>query len=175
MRVTTGSRRGGKLEKNKLSFVRPTTDKVKQALFTKLQFFIPDKIVLDLFCGTGALGIEALSRGAKKVVFVDKNYKSILLTKTNLRNLKLEAEVLKIDAIKFLQKQTEKFDLILIDPPYASKLYEPALKIIFEKDLLSANGIIVCEHDRDENINSEIYNVIDKKRYGNTFLTFITK
>lgn len=175
MRVTTGLRKGGKLEKNKLSFVRPTTDKVKQALFTKLQFFIPDKIVLDLFCGTGALGIEALSRGAKKVVFVDKNYKSILLTKTNLRNLKLEAEVLKIDAIKFLQKQTEKFDLILIDPPYASKLYEPALKIIFEKDLLSANGIIVCEHDRDENINSEIYNVIDKKRYGNTFLTFITK
>lgn len=175
MRVTTGSRRGGKLEKNKLSFVRPTTDKVKQALFTKLQFFIPDKIVLDLFCGTGALGIEALSRGAKKVVFVDKNYKSIMLTKTNLRNLKLEAEVLKIDAIKFLQKQTEKFDLILIDPPYASKLYEPALKVIFEKDLLSANGIIVCEHDRDENINSEIYNVIDKKRYGNTFLTFITK
>ncbi len=175
MRVTTGSRRGGKLEKNKLSFVRPTTDKVKQALFTKLQFFIPDKIVLDLFCGTGALGIEALSRGAKKVVFVDKNYKSIMLTKTNLRNLKLEAEVLKIDAIKFLQKQTEKFDLILIDPPYASKLYEPALKVIFEKDLLSANGIIVCEHDKDENINSEIYNVIDKKRYGNTFLTFITK
>ena len=175
MRVTTGLRKGGKLEKNKLSFVRPTTDKVKQALFTKLQFFIPDKIVLDLFCGTGALGIEALSRGAKKVVFVDKNYKSILLTKTNLRNLKLEAEVLKIDAIKFLQKQTEKFDLILIDPPYASKLYEPALKVIFENDLLSANGIIVCEHDRDENINSEIYNVIDKKRYGNTFLTFITK
>ena len=84
MRVTTGSRKGGQLVKNTLSHVRPTTDKVKQALFTKLQFFIEGKRVLDLFSGTGALGIEALSRGAQEVVFIDKNFKSVQMTKQNL-------------------------------------------------------------------------------------------
>ena len=148
MRVTTGSRKGGKLVKNNLSHVRPTTDKVKQALFTKLQFFINGKRVLDLFSGTGALGIEAISRGAKQVVFVDKNAKSVQMTKQNLNKLNLDAMVVKCDALKFLEKQTEPFDLILVDPPYSSDLYIPVLDLIHKQNLLANDGIIVCEHEK---------------------------
>lgn len=172
MRVTTGSRKGGQLVKNNLSHVRPTTDKVKQALFTKLQFFINGKRVLDLFSGTGALGIEAISRGAKQVVFVDKNIKSIQMTKQNLNKLNLDAMVVKCDALKFLEKQTEPFDLILIDPPYSSELYIPVLDLIHKQNLLANDGIIVCEHEKWKNIESDSFDVLDEKRYGNIVLTY---
>lgn len=172
MRVTTGSRKGGKLVKNNLSHVRPTTDKVKQALFTKLQFFINGKRVLDLFSGTGALGIEAISRGAKQVVFVDKNAKSVQMTKQNLNKLNLDAMVVKCDALKFLEKQTEPFDLILVDPPYSSDLYIPVLDLIHKQNLLANDGIIVCEHEKWENIEFDSFDVLDEKRYGNIVLTY---
>lgn len=175
MRVTTGSRKGGVLLSTKLSHVRPTTDKVKQALFTKLQFFVEGKRVLDLFCGTGALGIEALSRGAKEVVFVDKNFKSATLARQNLQKLKFSAEVVRMDALKYLEKFAEPFDLILIDPPYASGLYEPSLKLIFDKDLLTDEGIIVCEHEKGVSIDPCGFQVLDEKRYGSIVLTYLSK
>lgn len=172
MRVTTGSRKGGQLVKNNLSHVRPTTDKVKQALFTKLQFFINGKRVLDLFSGTGALGIEAISRGAEEVVFVDKNAKSIQMTKQNLNKLNLDAMVVKLDALKFLEKQTKPFDLILVDPPYSSELYIPVLDLIHRQNLLASDGIIVCEHEKWEKIEHSGFDVLDEKRYGNIVLTY---
>ena len=175
MRVTTGSRKGGVLLSNKLSHVRPTTDKVKQALFTKLQFFVEGKRVLDLFCGTGALGIEALSRGAKEVVFVDKNFKSATLTRQNLQKLKLSAEVVRMDALKYLEKFAKPFDLVLIDPPYDSGLYEPSLKLIFDKNLLTDEGIIVCEHEKGVSIDPCGFQVLDEKRYGSIVLTYLSK
>lgn len=174
MRVTTGSRKGGQLVKNNLSHVRPTTDKVKQALFTKLQFFIIGKRALDLFSGTGALGIEAISRGAKQVVFVDKNAKSVQMTKQNLNKLNLDATVVKCDALKFLEKQTEPFDLILVDPPYSSDLYIPVLDLIHKQNLLANDGIIVCEHEKWKNIECDSFDVLDEKRYGNIVLTYFT-
>lgn len=173
MRVDAGKYKGRRLIENKYDHIRPTTDKVRQALFVKLQFFVPDRRVLDLFCGTGAMGIEAVSRGAEKVVFVDKDFRSVNLTKSNLKNLQIDAKVVKCDAVIFLEKCEEKFDLIILDPPYKSGLYEKVLPIIFEKKLLSDDGIIVCEHASEDVFNYGSFNIFDEKKYGNIMLTYL--
>lgn len=174
MRVVSGSKKGKKLLENNFEHIRPTTDKVKQALFTKLQFFVEGKRVLDMFCGTGALGIEALSRGAKEVVFIDKNPKSVYLTKQNLKNLGLDAKVLTADALKILKPNWGKFDLILIDPPYKSGLYKPALKTILQNGLLADEGVVVCEHAKDDEFDCGLFDMVDEKKYGNIMLTYLT-
>lgn len=175
MRIDSGKLKGRKLIDNKYKHIRPTTDKVRQALFVKLQFFLPGKRVLDLFCGTGAMGIEAYSRGAADVVFVDKNYLSVELTKQNLKSMGLSLKVVKCDAVAYLERCSEKFDLIFVDPPYKSGLYEPVLKKIFEKDLLSGDGIIVCERAKDDEIKTEDFLIFDEKKYGETVLTYLEK
>lgn len=175
MRVITGKYKGKRLAENKFDHIRPTADKVKQALFTKLQFFVEGKRVLDAFCGTGALGIEALSRGASEVVFIDKNPKSIALTKQNLKLIGAQAKVLTGDATKLLGKNWGQFDLILLDPPYQSGLYEPLLGVIANFDLLSDDGIIVCEHFKIGEFDFSPFKIIDEKRYGTKILTFLQK
>ena len=175
MRVNSGNLKGRKLIENKYDHIRPTTDKVRQALFTKLQFFLPDKKVLDLFCGTGALGIEALSRGASSVLFVDKDFRSVQMTKENLKNLKIDAKVVKCDAVKFLEVCNESYDLILLDPPYKSGLYEKVLPKIYEKNLLNDDGVIVCEHASNDTFDYSPFQVYDEKKYGNITLTFLEK
>ncbi len=174
MRVDSGKFKGHKFIENKYAHIRPTTDKVRQALFVKLQFFLPGKRVLDLFCGTGALGIEALSRGAESVTLVDKDFRSVSLTKANLKNMGIEQKVVKCDALVFLNKCAEQYDLILIDPPYRSGLYSSVLQKIYEKNILSQDGIIVCEHLGEEKFDDSPFDVVDKKRYGDTYLTFLT-
>ena len=167
MRVDSGKFKGRKLIENKFEHIRPTTDKVRQALFTKLQFFIPESKVLDLFCGTGALGIEAISRGASEVVFADKDARSISLTIKNLNKLGLTARVLNAtyqNAIKRLSG--EKFDIIILDPPYKSGLYEDCVKLIYQSGLLSENGIIVCEQNKEDEFDFSPFETIDIKVYG---------
>ena len=173
MRIDAGKFKGRRLVENKYPHIRPTTDKVRQALFVKLQFFVEGKSVLDLFCGTGALGIEALSRGAEKVTMVDKDFRSVLLTKENLRLVGAMQKVVKCDALVFLDKCNEQFDLILIDPPYRSGLYGPVLEKIFNKNLLADEGIIVCEHLLEEKIDDGLFEVFDEKKYGDTILTYL--
>lgn len=172
MRIIAGKFRGKPLKSPKSDNIRPTGDKVKQALFTKLQFFVPDSIVLDLFCGSGALGIEALSHGAEFVYFVDKDKRSVALTKQNLIGLGTNYKVLNCDYSEALGLIDRKLDLILLDPPYASGVYEDALKIIAEKKLLAKDGIIVCEHPNELVINTT-YQVFDQKRYGTVTLTYL--
>lgn len=174
MRVDSGKYKGRRLVENKYNHIRPTTDKVKQALFTKLQFFVIDSKVLDLFCGTGAMGIEAISRGARKVFFVDKDYRSVEMTKTNLKNLGIDEKVFKSDAITFIEKCDEVFDLIILDPPYKSGLYEKVLPIIYEKKLLKDDGIIVCEHAQEDSFDYNSFKVVDEKKYGNIKLTYLS-
>ena len=174
MRVISGKYRGKPLKELSFDHIRPTADKVKQALFTKLQFEIEGARVLDLFCGTGGLGIEALSRGAKEVIFIDKNPKSVALTKDNLRSVKENAKVYNVSYQKAIEKVEGKFDLILIDPPYKSGVYEDALKLIFEKGILSEGGTIVCEHAKEDEINIDFFEKYDEKRYGTVMLTFFT-
>ncbi len=175
MRVDAGKYKGRKFIENKYEHIRPTTDKVRQALFVKLQFFLPGKSVLDLFCGTGAIGIEALSRGAGKVTMVDKDPRSVAMTKQNLKNMKIEQKVNKCDALVFLEGVREKFDLIVLDPPYKSGLYDKVLAKIFERDLLNDDGIIVCEHATGDEIENNDFEVFDNKKYGNITLTYLRK
>lgn len=172
MRVISGKYRGKPLKSPKHDGIRPTGDKVKQALFTKLQFFVPDSIVLDLFCGSGSLGIEALSHNAKFVYFVDKDRRSIALTKENLANLDKNYKILNCDYVVALSQIKEKFDLIILDPPYASGVYDNALKLIQEKQILNKDGIIVCEHPNEMELNSD-FEIFDKKRYGTVTLSFL--
>lgn len=173
MRVDSGIFKGRRLLENKFEHIRPTTDKVRQALFTKLQFFLPNKRVLDLFCGTGALGIEALSRGASEVVFVDKDARSASMARENLKNLGVKARVIRCDAVRFVESCEEKFDLIILDPPYKSGLYEKIVSKLFP--LLEEDGIIVCEHDKKDVFNYSPFVIYDEKRYGNTVLTYLCK
>ena len=172
MRVISGKYRGKILKSPQSDNIRPTGDKVKQALFTKLQFFVVDKVVLDLFSGSGALGIEALSRGAKRVYFVDKDYRSISLTKENLKGIDGNYKILHCDYKNALLSMNEKLDLILIDPPYASGLYEDILKTIKDKKLLADGGIIVCEHPSEMEMKSD-FEMIDQKQYGTVKLTYL--
>lgn len=173
IRIDSGIYKGRRLLENKYSHVRPTTDKVRQALFTKLQFFLPDKSFLDLFCGTGAVAIEAISRGAGEVVMVDKDVRSVNMAKANLKSLGIENKVCKCDAIAFLDACQRQFDLIFLDPPYKSGLYEKVLKKIFDKDLLADEGIIVCEHAQEDKIETQCFEVFDEKKYGNKRLTYL--
>ncbi len=173
MRIIAGKFKGKPLKELKLDHVRPTADKVKQALFTKFQFEIEGARVLDLFCGTGGLGIEAISRGAREVIFVDKSSKSTALTKKNLKSIKVDAKVYTVSYDKALSKLDGKFDMILVDPPYKCGFYEDVVNMIFEKELLAKDGTIVVEHAKEDVFKFENFEIYDQKRYGTVMLTFL--
>ena len=149
MRVITGTARGRRLKTPDNYDIRPTTDNVKESVFNIIQFDIEGRQVLDLFAGTGQLGIECLSRGAAGAVFVDRDRDAVSIVKDNLKTCGMKATVLQEDSISFLN-HCGKFDVIFIDPPYDSDLYESALKIINLVDILSEGGIIICEARREK-------------------------
>ncbi len=146
MRVIAGKFRGKRLFSPENDNVRPTTDRIKETLFNILQSETQDCIALDLFAGSGALGIECLSRGAEEVVFVDKSRDSIELINENLKGIDGNFRVINADFLTYLRTAKKKFDLIFIDPPFASPLGKLAVEAIIDLDLLSENGIIVYEH-----------------------------
>lgn len=148
MRVITGTARGRKLLTPQGFDVRPTTDNVKESMFNILMNDIEGRRVLDLFAGTGQLGIEALSRGAASAVFVDKDSESLKIIKSNLALCRFEAEVVRRDALDYLDS-CGKFDVIFLDPPYDSGLYEPVLSKVNSFDLLNDGGIIIAESRRE--------------------------
>ena len=152
MRVITGSARGRKLKTPAGYDVRPTTDNVKESIFNIIQFDIEGRNVLDLFAGTGQLGIEALSRGAAKAVFVDSSMESLKTVKENLSVCGMKAQTVKTDALSFLNSGCGKFDIIFIDPPYDSDIYEKVLKNINLFDILSNGGIIIVECRRERQL-----------------------
>lgn len=151
MRVITGSARGRKLKTPDNTDIRPTTDNVKEALFNIIQFDIEGRRVLDLFAGTGQLGIEALSRGAKSCVFVDADKRAVSIVRENLKSCGLSGTVLQRNALELLDSGG-RYDLIFVDPPYDSGLYEPVLEKINSVDILSDGGIIVCETRRENQL-----------------------
>ncbi len=175
MRIDSGKFKGRKLIEKKYEHIRPTTDKVRQALFVKLQFFLEGKKVLDLCCGTGAMGIEALSRGAEEVIFVDKDFRSVELTKLNLSCVGAVSKVYKRDACSYIENCNDVFDLIIFDPPYKSGLYDKVIPLIFEKNILSEDGILVCEHSSNDKIDIKNFKLLDEKKYGDITLTYLTK
>ena len=158
---------------------RPTADRVKEALFSIIQFDLPGTSVLDLFGGTGQLGIEALSRGAKHAVFVDESEKACKLIRENLKRTRLEQEgtVVRSDYMAYLGRCREKFDIIFLDPPYAEVFLENSLKRITEIDILQTGGIIVTERPLGKELpfDFEGYSRSKDYKYGNTLITLYRK
>lgn len=148
MRVISGSARGRRLKTPADYDIRPTTDNVKEALFNIIQFRIEGARVLDLFAGTGQLGIECLSRGAKEAVFIDESRAAVKLVKDNLKTCGFEARVINGNSLDYLSR-CGKFDIILADPPYDADLYEKVLETVNSVDILNESGIIICEARRE--------------------------
>lgn len=180
MRVISGTARGTKLNSIESISTRPTLDRVKEALFNIIQTHIQNSNVLDLFAGSGALGIEALSRGAKHCTFCDKSHESIKMLEQNLQKTKFEnkATIFIKDYKKCISSLEEnKFDIIFIDPPYKLDIAVNSIKLILEYNILAKDGIIILETDEEErdmkeleNINLEVYDV---RKYGRVKLIFL--
>ena len=179
MRVISGKARGVSLKTPNGVLTRPTADRVKEAMFSIIQFDLPGAMVLDLFGGTGQLGIEALSRGAVKAVFVDQDRNACNLIRENLKRTKLDGDgtVIQSDYLSFLRTTREKFNIILLDPPYAEEFLENSLKMITEIDILQSSGIIVCERPLDKALSLEFSGFSRSKdyKYGNTLLAIYRK
>jgi len=179
MRVITGKARGIQLKTPEGMHTRPTTDRVKEALFSIIQFEIPGANVLDLFGGTGQLGIEALSRGAGRAVFVDEREDACKLIRENLKRTKLEgsAGVIRSDYLSYLKSCKETFQIILLDPPYAEVFLENSLKMITEIDILQTGGIIVAERPVGKDLPWEFPGFSRSRdyKYGKTLLTIYRK
>lgn len=179
MRVITGKARGVNLKTPEGLTTRPTTDRVKEALFSIINFDIPNARVLDLFGGTGQLGIEALSRGAQSAVFVDAGEPACRLIRENLRRTRLEgqARVVRSDYLAYLKHCRETYDIIFLDPPYAEIFLENSLKKITEIDILQSGGIIATERPLGKELPFafEGYERSRDYKYGNTLLTIYRK
>lgn len=174
MRVVAGTARGTVLKAPEGMLTRPTADRVKEAVFSILHFDVQDAAVLDLFGGTGQLGIEALSRGAKRAVFVDHQQKACELIKENLRRTKFtqQASVVRGDYLEYLRRTRERFDIILLDPPYAEIFLENALNCIAEIDILRDNGIIVTERPLEKVLDIRLPGFLRSRdyKYGKTLI-----
>ena len=173
MRIITGNARGKKLKTLDGDAVRPTSDRVKEALFNILQFRIEGRVFLDLFAGSGQIGLEAFSRGASKVVFVDSSKRAVSVIEDNVFAVGAEtaAKVVNADSTMYIKHPPEKYDLVFIDPPYRQGLIPLALPDVAAA--MNEGGIIVCEHPVDEELPTEAGDFIKNKdyRYGKIVLT----
>ena len=179
MRVITGKARGVQLKTPEGMLTRPTADRVKEALFSIINFDIPGAKVLDLFGGTGQLGIEALSRGAASAVFVDAREDSCKLIRENLKRTKLEqdAKVIRSDYLDYLNRCREQYNIIFLDHPYAEVFLENSIKRITEIDILQSDGIIVAERPLGKELPWEFAGYTRSKdyKYGKVLLTIYRK
>ena len=173
MRVISGKLKGRVLKGYNIEGTRPTMDRVKESLFAIIQWFLDDSIVLDLFAGSGNLGIEAISNGASKCYFVDNNKECIKVINDNINTFKInnQSVVLNKDYLKALNDFNVKFDIIFIDPPYKYNIKKELLDIILNNNLLNNNGIIVFEYSNDEEINNNNFKLLKNKKYGDKFIS----
>ena len=183
MRVISGNARGKKLVSLEGMNTRPTLDRVKEALFNIIQFDIKDKNVLDLFAGSGAIGIEAISRGAKTATLCDNSIDAIKVIETNVKNTRSteKAKIIHADyltALKLLADNRKTFDIVYLDPPYKTEFANIAIDRIIELNLLSKDVIIIVETDdaeKEKTIKNEGIELFDKRKYGRAILIFIRK
>lgn len=180
MKIISGKYRGRILEGFDLKGTRPTMDRVKESLFAMIQEYIPNSTVLDLFSGSGNLGIEALSEGADYAYLVDSNFKAVNVIKKNIKKIGIEqVEVWNKDykkALEDLKKENKKMDIIFLDPPYKTDYIEESIKKIEQDNLLELDGIIVCESD---DLNKIIYSKkfisVKEKKYGDKYIVLLKK
>lgn len=177
MNITGGIYKGRKIAAPDEKIVRPTLSKTRESIFNVLFSLLGDfndKSFLDMFAGSGIMGLEALSRGFGKVFACEKNIKVAKIIKDNYASLGILPNFILGDSLKSLKKLPEKFDVIYIDPPYFSGIYEDSLKSIKESQLLNKNGIVILEHVQNVDWESLSYNLIKQKTYSNKFLTFLS-
>ena len=172
MRVISGKYKGKMINGFNINGTRPTMDRVKESLFGMIQNEINNSICLDLFAGSGSLGIEALSNGAKKCYFIDNNKEIIKILKNNLENID-NSIIIKDDFENFLKTTNQKFDIIFLDPPYKLNLITKAIDIIVQKELLNENGLIICEYE-NESIITDL-ELIKEKKYGSKNIKIFKK
>ncbi len=182
LRIISGSHKGRILKTVEGSSTRPTSDRVKESLFNILQSRLPGSVVLDVFSGTGNLGLEALSRGSLRAVFIEKDPKAVAVLRSNCEALGYleNTQILQKDVqvgLKALIERKDIFDVIFLDPPYNKDLEVPVLRTIFEGDLLCAEGIIAVEHLTKDPQPERIEGLMrsDCRRYGNTSISFYRK
>lgn len=172
MRIISGEFRGFKLESPKDNAIRPTTDRIKEDLFNIINPFISDSVFLDLFSGTGAIGIEAVSRGCKKAVMVDNDKTSIGLIKKNSSKIKSpeKIEIICSNAEKFLLSTRDKYDIIFMDPPYKYENIGKIIDIIEKRDIINNNGIMIVEQGIDSVMEEKIgfFTLYKTKKYAST-------
>jgi 16S rRNA (guanine(966)-N(2))-methyltransferase RsmD len=174
LRIISGTRRGQKLFEFDGMDIRPTTDRVRESLFNLIQNFVPEAKVLDLFGGSGALSLEALSRGASEAAVCDIDKRSLELIKKNTAALRFEDRLMVIrqSAEQYLKSTKEKFDIIFLDPPYNKGYIKPIITAIVSGDILSGGGIIVLESDgTDEHGDFDGLDTIKQRKYGRTYIT----
>lgn len=180
MRIIGGKAKGTKIYTLEGENTRPTLDRVRESLFNILQNKIEDAIFLDLFSGSGACGIEAVSRGAKKAILCDNNKKAVAIIQKNIQKTHMEnqTEVYQMNFETLLKtKITYKIDLIYIDPPYQTDYAYQAVKIILDMNLMSEDGLIIIETDQEKRIEEQIkkleIEIMDKRKYGRAHLIFL--
>ncbi len=180
MRIITGTARGKQLQTPAGLHTRPTTDRVKQSVFNIIQWDLEGRKVLDLFGGSGQLGLESLSRGAASCVIVDGDRNAQKAIESNIKNCGFEkiCQLIKGDSFRFLERQPkESFHVIFLDPPYGGELLNRAISDICRIDILTEGGIMVCESAADDVLNPvpAPYRVVKQYSYGNIVVTIITK
>ena len=176
IRITGGENRSRLLETPNTTLTKPTMDKVRAAVFSALGDSVKNAIILDLFAGSGSYGFESLSRGAKHATFIDSSYDAIKAIQKNAHNLNRENVVIKnSDVLAFLSGNPGNFDIIFVDPPYKLDVYEKLVSLVIEKDILSDNGIIVLESERELNIDQEKFKSVRFYKYGLAKIYIIRK
>lgn len=181
MRIISGKYKGHHLVPFKGDHLRPTTDRVKEALFNKIQFELEGSHVIDLFSGTGNLGLEAISRGAEKVIFVDEHPKSIEILRKNIEKLKVEREryeIVNIDVFRFLKKGRDgKFEFIFADPPFTQKIAHEVMDALSKTSLFDSNTFISIESQKKERMDDDYITLsrFDLRDYGDKVLSFFKK
>lgn len=184
MRIISGSAKGTKLYTLDGENTRPTLDRIKEPLFSIIQSYIPDAFVLDLFSGSGALGLESLSRGAKQAVLCDNNHGAIQIITQNVKKTHLQEKAIILNenykkCLELLKNKSMKFDLIFLDPPYKTDFATDAIKRIIALELLSKDGLIVLETDDEEkelkNIDNKIIDINSIRKYGRVKLMFLSR
>ncbi|MBQ8552454.1 MAG: 16S rRNA (guanine(966)-N(2))-methyltransferase RsmD [Clostridia bacterium] len=184
MRIITGTARGTRLETLDGEATRPTAERVKEAIFSMIQFDLPDAFVLDLFAGSGQMGLEALSRGAEKAHMVDKSSEAVAIIKKNAQKTHLfeRCRIVTSDFADFLRASNGKYkyDFIFLDPPYGSGMLTKALSMLADSDLLSDGAWIFCEDETDDIFGgdtalAERYDIEKQNRYGRIYITVLTR
>jgi len=184
MRIITGTARGIRLDTLEGEATRPTAERVKEAIFSMIQFDLVDATVLDLFSGSGQMGLEALSRGAAKAHMVDKSAQAVNIIKKNAQKCRVfdRCRIVTSDYADFIRSANGKYnyDFIFLDPPYGSGMLESALSMIADTDILNDGAWIFCEDETDDIFAkkpelAELYNIEKQNRYGRIYITVLSR